>query len=163
MDAVTFWAIVQEANEAASSCEERPDALRAVLEKLAPEDIQAFHEQYIATVYAAYSWPLWGAAYVINGGCSDDGFDYFRDWLISEGQTVFEAALANPESLADLDDAPDEFELETFRYVAGEVFEAKAGRAMDARLPPFPGEPTGEPWDEDTVDKQYPRLAEKYW
>ena len=21
---------------------------------------------------------LWGAAYLINGGCSDDGFEYFR-------------------------------------------------------------------------------------
>jgi hypothetical protein len=28
----------------------------------------------------------WGAAYLANGGCSDDGFDYFRGWLIGQGR-----------------------------------------------------------------------------
>ena len=31
----------------------------------------------------AYTWDLWGAADVIHGGCSDDGFEYFRRWLVS--------------------------------------------------------------------------------
>ncbi|WP_342210876.1 LysR family transcriptional regulator [Streptomyces sp. DH-12] len=46
--------------------------------------------------------PLWAAAYVINGGCSDDGFDYFRGWLIAQGREVFERAVARPGALADL-------------------------------------------------------------
>jgi len=28
-----------------------------------------------------------GAAYIINGGCSDDGFEYFRRWLVLQGAT----------------------------------------------------------------------------
>lgn len=162
MDESSFWAIIERAKLAAASTEERPTALDAVLEGCSPAEIKGFQEAYIVQVYAAYTWPLWGAAYVMNGGCSDDGFDYFRDWLISEGQAVYAAALEDPETLADLPRI-DEFELEGFRYVTDEVYERKEGRAMEPSYPPFPGEPSGESWDEDTVDKLFPKLAARYW
>lgn len=44
----------------------------------------------------------WQAAYLINGGCSDDGFEYFRGWLLTQGREVFERAVALPDTLADL-------------------------------------------------------------
>lgn len=50
----------------------------------------------------SYRTSLWAAAYVINGGCSDDGFDYFRGWLILQGRKVFEQVVADPDALADL-------------------------------------------------------------
>jgi hypothetical protein len=49
----------------------------------------------------SYLGSLWAAAYRINGDCSDDGFDYFRDWLITQGRDMFEAAVADPDALAD--------------------------------------------------------------
>ncbi|WP_411152717.1 DUF4240 domain-containing protein [Streptomyces sp. A30] len=42
---------------------------------------------------------LWATPYMINGGCSDDGFDYFRGRLIVQGRDPFEQALANPGAL----------------------------------------------------------------
>lgn len=102
MDEATFWETIEGVKMASANKDERPDVLRVALEKLSPDEIQSFKETYITQVYAAYTWPLWGAAYVMNGGCSDDCFDYFRDWLISEGQAVYEAALTDPEKLADL-------------------------------------------------------------
>jgi hypothetical protein len=39
---------------------------------------------------------------VINGGCSDDGFEYSRGWLTLEGREVFEQAVTDPDALADL-------------------------------------------------------------
>ena len=50
----------------------------------------------------SYTNSLWAAAYVINGGCSDDGFDYFRGWLIAQGRETFEAVVADPDALAQL-------------------------------------------------------------
>ena len=47
----------------------------------------------------SYWTPLWAAAYVINGGCSDDGFDYCRGWLILQGREVFEHVVADPRTL----------------------------------------------------------------
>src|SRR5687767_14484267 len=49
----------------------------------------------------SYSSSLWGAAFVIMGGCSDDGFEYFRGWLISRGEDVYTQVLENPEYLAE--------------------------------------------------------------
>jgi hypothetical protein len=43
-----------------------------------------------------------GAAYIIDGGCSDDGFEYFRCWLISRGKETFIKLKANPDSLITL-------------------------------------------------------------
>jgi len=53
-------------------------------------------------IAAANKIDLWGAAYLINGGCSDDGFDYFRGWLIAQGREVFERTVADPDALAEL-------------------------------------------------------------
>jgi hypothetical protein len=50
----------------------------------------------------SYTNPLWAAAYLINGGCSDDGFEYFRGWLIAQGREVFERVVADPDALAEL-------------------------------------------------------------
>jgi hypothetical protein len=162
MDKTVFWEIIEDAKSASSSSHQRPDTLRAALDKLSPDEIKGFQETYIAQVYDAYAWPLWGAAYVMNGGCSDDCFDYFRDWLISEGRAVYEAAVENPESLASLE-GTDEFELEEFRYVADDVYKVKTGREMQPNYPEYPGDPSGDAWDEDTVDKLFPKLAAKYW
>ena len=35
-------------------------------------------------------------------GCSDDGFDYFRGWLIARGRQAFDQAVADPDALANL-------------------------------------------------------------
>lgn len=74
---------------------------------------------------AAYQWLLWAAAYIIEGGCSDDGFMDFRYGLISRGRSVFERALADPDSLADVaDDTTDGFiPNEDFGYVAQRVYQ----------------------------------------
>ncbi|WP_449342020.1 DUF4240 domain-containing protein [Streptomyces aurantiogriseus] len=36
----------------------------------------------------AYTWDLWGAAWVLLDGASDDAFDFFRCWLIGQGREV---------------------------------------------------------------------------
>jgi Protein of unknown function (DUF4240) len=51
---------------------------------------------------ASYRNSLWAATSLINGGYSDDGFEYFRGWLIAQGRKVFVQSVANPETLADL-------------------------------------------------------------
>ena len=51
-----------------------------------PDELIEFHRLFNRAMDDAYIWDLWGAAYLINGGCSDDGFAYFRSWLISRGR-----------------------------------------------------------------------------
>ena len=42
-----------------------------------PEEIVAFQRVLDELMDESYRADLWGAAYVINGGCSDDGFEDF--------------------------------------------------------------------------------------
>ena len=161
MKETDFWRLISEAKKIANNQYERPKALYSLLNEYEPKYLEKFSEIYREKLNEAYSWPLWGAAYIINGGCSDDCFDYFRDWLISEGQDIYEKALENPESLADLP-AIEEAELEDFRYVVDEVYENKMGQSMALRVISQPTEPSGDEWDEDSVYSLYPALAEMY-
>ncbi|MGW6981359.1 DUF4240 domain-containing protein [Streptomyces sp. NPDC054932] len=99
MDKQTFWKLIETAR---ADAEPEGVAARAA-ELLAdrPETEMAQAQQVLWDLLAeSYRAPLWAAAYLINGGCSDDGFDYFRGWLLTQGQEAFETAVTDPDSLA---------------------------------------------------------------
>lgn len=162
MDEARFWELVDQANEAAQGdMEAKCDLIAEAVAALTPDEAQAFGELFDDAMDRAYSWALWGAAYVIGGGCSDDGFIDFRSVLISLGEAVFERALAEPESLAELDLDEDTWFFEGFQYAVLDAVEDVLGHTM-VRNKPAVEEPIGEPWDEDEVYDRYPRLADKY-
>jgi len=76
------------------------EEMTAILAHRDRAQIVAFAQPLSDLLDRSYRVDLWAAAYLINGGASDDGFDYFRGWLISQGQTVYDEALADPDSLA---------------------------------------------------------------
>ena len=163
MNIETFWQYVDAARTAAGeNTEDRPETLRAQLSGLDAAELQSFQEHYDELINRSFRWDLWAAAYIINGGCSDDGFHDFRAWLISEGPATYEAALADPASLANLPHVGDA-SLESFGYVALELYEATGAAG---RMPRIPSNerygPAGTEWKEEEVDDLFPRLATKY-
>jgi hypothetical protein len=66
------------------------------------EEIVSFGRHYDRVAAESHRQLLWAAAYLINGGCSDDGFDYFRGWLVTRGRRVWARAIADPDSLVDV-------------------------------------------------------------
>lgn len=162
MDIERFWEIVNKARAiAGSDTEGRVDALRRLLSTESLEEIQSFQSHYDAQIRQSYRWDLWGAAYLLNGGASDDGFRYFRDWLISEGRPIFEAALRSPGSLAALPRV-DLAELELFGYVALEIYEEHGGGQLDRDFSTELAMPQGDQWEEDDLSELLPALARKY-
>jgi hypothetical protein len=159
-----FWNIIMTSfNEAAGEIDLQGKALAALLQKLPLQDIIAFQNRYRQLRGAAYTWPLWGAAYIINGGCGDDGFCYFRDWLIAQGPEVYAKALADPELLVNLDLDEDETEAEGMAYVAESVFEERTGEDLPAEYVEN-YEISGNEWKEegDDLARMFPKLWEKY-
>ena len=71
---------------------------------LKPEELMEFESHFEKIHTESFSWNLWGAAYLMNGGCSDDGFDYFRAWLMAQGQQTFDKVVKDPDTLATLAD-----------------------------------------------------------
>jgi hypothetical protein len=157
-----FWQIVDDIHEQAlDDMDQKCDLLGAALNKLSAPEIQSFADHFDAMMVKAYTWELWGAAYVIAGGCSDDSFMDFRATLISMGQDTFAESLEDPDSLADLDLDEEDACYEGYQYVAAEVYEKVTGEQLKCNVE-FPDQPTGELWDEDSVYELYPRLAEMY-
>lgn len=154
-----FWALI----EITTSFENDPRgqliALHSVLADLSLQEVESFEAIFDNEMRRSYSWDLWGAAYVVHGGASDDGFEYFRCWLISKGREVFEKVLADPDSLADLlareigvhaheleaprcklanlmiPERESVLEFELFAYVARTVWCEKTGEADHNNMP----------------------------
>ena len=139
--------------------------LAVALAKLPSEDLISFQETLDALMERSYSWDLWGAAYVIYGGCSDDAFDYFRAALIMQGEEAFDNALVEADTLADL---PPFTECEAMLGLAYDVYHKRSGGSSiyDATIEIIYGEPVGEPFledDEGGLKDRYAKLFAKYW
>ncbi|MFJ6794004.1 DUF4240 domain-containing protein [Streptomyces sp. NPDC091268] len=81
-----------------------------------------------------------------SGLCSDDGFDYFALWLVTQGRGTYGAVRADPDALADTSGVralvarhPQEWhdhewpECEELDYVAQEVFDELTGQEDDCK------------------------------
>lgn len=98
-----FWQLIDRARDASAKLDEVPKTLTDLLCTAQESEIVSFWSHHIDCLHRAYDARLWLAAVVTMHGCGDDTFHDFRDWLIALGQSRFEAALAEPDSLADLD------------------------------------------------------------
>jgi hypothetical protein len=170
-----FWSIIDRCQD--PDPDSQVERLRAQLLQLSPEDIAGFRAAMDRKLIQSYTWPLWAAAYVAKSGCGDDGFEYFRFWLISRGRETFETVLADPDALADIvgDDDPEDgswLEFEDFGYVALDAWSEKTGRPFE-EMPDLLteeetaalSEPAGEPWDEtrEDLERICPRLVARFW
>lgn len=164
MDAKAFWEVIDTAREEAGLDDNAfMSSLAHKLQVLPDEALIGFDHQLQQQMDRAYTSDLWGAAYVINGGCSDDGFAYFRGWLIAQGSQVFEMAVRNPETLAfHLELRKDEglphrdLELEDLLYLGVEAMGER-----DLELPDVESENDLSiefDWSANTVEAKFPRI-----
>lgn len=164
-----FWTIIENSN--------RGRNLKECLTPLSEEELFGFIYWWRHFCNISYRQDLWAVAYVVLGGCSDDGFDYFRFWLISRGRKIFEKALEDVDSLCDVfsgledpegDDYPEQ---ELLDYVAMEILNERAGEddyyyvlEENYLLPSYTHEIEFE-WDEDdeeSIRKICPRTFDKW-
>lgn len=131
LDEDFYWRIVEESLRKSSDEDSQEKYLIERLQRLTPAEIIGFRLRTDKLLYDTYSSEMWCAAYILKGGCSDDGFEYFRCWLISRGKEVYYEAKANPDSLVShIDEETDIYDFESFWYVALEAFEAKTGKDL---------------------------------
>jgi hypothetical protein len=172
MNIEQFWNIIDASRRGFDperldgNMQQQLEELRRLLSKLPPEEIIAFRDHFLSRMDAAFHWDLWGAAYLIAGGCSDDGFADFRSWLISMGHRVFEDAGAHADSLLDVVDAPgiEDVFFEEFQYVPAQAYEELTGQEIPTAPGQPPVEPAGEKWSEDEkkLARRFPRLWARY-
>jgi len=86
LDETVFWNIVDLSVKSTKNQDQQERFLVKELEKLTPKEIIGFRLRTDKLLYDTYTSNMWCAGYIMNGGCSDDGFEYFRNWIISRGK-----------------------------------------------------------------------------
>ncbi|WP_326595031.1 DUF4240 domain-containing protein [Streptomyces sp. NBC_01803] len=185
MEGEVWWELIESARAAAGDrADDRdppddplPAALTDRLTALEPREIAAFTLWTIDRTDCAYRYPLWNAAYLIEGGCGDDGFMDFRDGLILLGRKTFGEAVREPDSLAELEvvgrmareesgwigyqalNAPIR---EAYLRLTGETRTLEAALESGLATTTRPRRPFGENWDPENPEetrRRLPRLS----
>jgi len=166
MDEEQFWKIIQTVKDnSQGDYELHYEELAKQLHSLLPDDIILFANSFRFFRGQANTWELWGAIYIIQGGCGDDSFNDFREWVIGKGKEFYFKTIEDPETLAELEkeyiEATSEFE--GLGYVPSKVFKEITGIEM-----PNPYQEnqntTGKKWNEDGDDlkNMFPKIYAKY-
>ncbi|MEV1288877.1 DUF4240 domain-containing protein [Micromonospora sp. NPDC049679] len=165
MNTQQFWTLIEQARAGAEG-EPASVAARATA-ALAGHDVAeivAWDRHLRRVLTASYREDLWGAAYLINGGCSDDGFDHFRGWLMTQGRDAFARAVTQPDSLAELPAVRraaatgEELEAPDMLGIAERAHVQVAGVELPVEPDATPPPATDEFWDFDDEDEARRRL-----
>jgi hypothetical protein len=161
MDKTAFWELIEESRQEGRFCEAQAAHLRARLAGLELAEVISFQQHFWARMAEAYRGDLWAVAYIVNSGCSDDGFCDFRGWLIAQGRAFFEEVLQVPERVGERVQESGEASCFDMVYVGEEVYRYRTG----GRDMPGPAEPArlqGELFDEADLPRRYPELWRRF-
>ncbi|GAA2031048.1 hypothetical protein GCM10009740_21010 [Terrabacter terrae] len=163
-----FWALVDgvAGPDPAAAARALTDQLRA----MPVERIVAYEKQFVAQMARANTFVHRAAAETIMGYTSQDVFVNFRTWVLYQGRTVFEAFVADPDSLAGRGPVDDEqiAMTEPLEFAPTEVWQAKTGRDPYDEGSGAPdgssvyAEPIGTPVDRSQLATRFPRLTAAY-
>lgn len=173
LDETIFWNIVDSSVKNTKNQDAQERFLVKEIEKLTPKQMIGFRLRTDKLLYDTYNSEMWCAGYIMNGGCSDDGFEYFRNWIISRGKETYYKAKENPDSLiSEFVEGEEYYDFESFWYVALTAFENKTGKELydyisddfktnEGNYPNF--EFTWKEEEPETMKAICPKLFEKMW
>lgn len=131
LDEDKFWLIIDHSLKKSKNQDEQEQFLVEEIELLSPKDIIGFRLRTDKLLYDTYNSEMWCAGYIMNGGCSDDGFEYFRCWLISRGKNTYYKTKSNPDYLVnEINEGSEFYDFEGFWYVALTAFKNKTGKEL---------------------------------
>jgi hypothetical protein len=135
LDEELYWNIIAESLIATTNQEDQELFLINEIEKLSLAEIIGFRLRTDKLLFDTYDQKLWCAAYIMNKGCTDGGFEYFRCWLISRGKEAFYKTKLEPDYLVNLQvEGQENYEFEGFWYVAMNAFKNKTEEDLYAYI-----------------------------
>lgn len=183
MDTREFWTLIEQTKVESNGDHKRQEIL--LIERLAAMPVEEIVDyQWIFDDLSAqiHRYDIRDAAQIIESGTGDDGFKDFCTGVIFQRQWVFENALRDPETIADILEAGDTLRHETLAYTGPFAYERKTGiddasvfyDLVDRSRPPYkiypdsnddyvPLEWTTDEEYERAIQERYPKLFEKFY
>jgi hypothetical protein len=147
------------------------DALGFQLRRLGVEEIDSFALVLDSKLRAACTFDLRAVGLMLDRNDEVDFF-YFCNWLVGMGKPIYESALVNPDSLADLIQEGEDFraDLTYITRLAWAQVTGQPPRLFQQGKDLLSGgslvdHMAGEPWDlEDVFElrRRFPRLAARF-
>ncbi|SDT67661.1 DUF4240 domain-containing protein [Actinoplanes derwentensis] len=160
-----FWAVIDRATaDRPASPAEVAERAVAELAAVDPEEIVAWGLHLEKVMVASGTEDLWAAAYLINSGADEAGFDAFRGWLIAHGRKAVAAAVQKPDVLANvavIKEAADTgavFEAEEVLGIAERAYQQATGSPLPSGARPRTRPEVADLWDFDNEDEMRRRL-----
>ncbi|MES2239131.1 MAG: DUF4240 domain-containing protein [Bacteroidota bacterium] len=174
LDEESYWKIIETSLKETKNQEDQEVYLISALEQLSPKEMIGFRLRTDKLLFDSYTSNLWCADYVISNGAMEDGFDYFRCWLVSRGKEAFYKVQENPDYLVNLvENEPKAYDFEGFWYVAVTAFKNTTNKEADAYIDYENFKTTDDNypildfnWNVDepkTMEKVCPVLFKKFW
>lgn len=176
MEEKEFWKIIDYSyNAAKGDMELQNQIIIKKLSEYAPEEIINFEIILCKKLIEANNYKILAANKIMDSWVSDDGFIYYRLWLISLGEETFKQTLKDPDYLASVVGKGIVPDFESLLYVSTQAYKNKTGKQTEDDSFPrgvafakglnydIDGPAiTGENWKEDQLPKLYPKLWEKF-
>jgi len=164
MNEEQFWSIIEEVKESARNDYERQyQNLAERLHNLNPQQIILFANRFRSFRGQSNNWKLWGAIYIIQGGCDEYSFKIFREWVIGQGEDFYYRVVKDPETLAELE---KEFIEETSEFEGLELISSKVFKELTGQEMPYlfqEGHDTvGNKWEDGELTYLFPKIYTKY-
>lgn len=160
MDEACFWELIETSKRGSESEAEQMDQLLGALETFKASEIKKFRVLLDAEMETLLDWDVWAFAYLAMDGCSDDAFEYFRQWLILQGRDLVETAKRDVEKLEGVPSG-SRLQVEGLLSIPEVAYENRSGKPL--RLPkPKPKKIKGNTWEESDLPNRYPILHARY-
>ena len=174
LDEDLYWSVIAKSLKNTNNQDDQEQFLIKEIGNLTPAQMIGFRLRTDKLLYDTYNSEMWCAVYLMNGGCSDDMFEYFRNWVISRGKETYYNAKQNPDNLiSEVVENAEFYEFESFWYVALEAFRQKTGKDLydyidydnfktsEGHYPQF--EFTWKEENPESMKKICPKLFDKLW
>jgi hypothetical protein len=131
LDEDLYWQIVDESLKNTRNQKEQEEYLVSRIQKLTPPEIIGFRLRTDKLLHDSYTSVIWCAAHIMNEGCTEENFEYFRCWIISRGKDTYYKTKENPDYLIrEVNVEIENYRFEDFWYVALTAFENKTSHYL---------------------------------
>lgn len=158
IDDKTFWNLIATADASSATSAEFCSDLGAELLEFSASEINQFRKKLTQFFEELAHYDIWAAGYILMGGCSDDSFDYFRMWIISQGQDLFNLALTDLEAFVSQAHSLGNQECEGLLSVPENCYFQRAGKK--AKPIKVGRKIAGSPWTSEELTERFQKLIE---